>query len=93
MQIEDLNVSLNSSHTIKLLSEKYSKRLQFTAQFDVKPWAFLYALSGIESSYGFNDIPRYEPAYDRGGMYASAPHLKKALEKYGALAACSYGPW
>lgn len=49
----------------------------------------LKALATVESSYGLNNIPRYEKAYDRGGTYYNA-----ALSmKYGAWAACSYSSW
>jgi hypothetical protein len=49
----------------------------------------LWALSGNESSFGWNCTPRHEMAYDVGGRYAS----KDLLDKFGSAAACSYGPW
>lgn len=49
----------------------------------------LFALSAIESSYGRFNLPRFEPAFARGGRY-----FQKSLdEKFGDLAACSLGPW
>lgn len=49
----------------------------------------LEAIAEVESSYGANAVPKYEPAYDRGGRYFS-PTLAKG---WGAWAACSYGPF
>lgn len=57
------------------------------------PWMYgdvcLAALATIESSYGIHNIPRYEKAYDRGGIYYNA----QLGMKYGAAAACSYSSW
>lgn len=49
----------------------------------------LWAISGNESSFGVNCTPRYEPAFDIGGLYADAA----LLNRFGRGAACSYGPW
>jgi len=52
--------------------------------------AVLWALGGIESSFGTcAHQPRFEPAYGRGGRYFSAP----LDDKFGDAAAMSYGPW
>jgi hypothetical protein len=52
----------------------------------------LWAICGNESSYGVNCVPRHEPAYDVGGMYAAEATQAALLLKYGPAAACSYGP-
>lgn len=53
----------------------------------------LWAMSGNESSFGVNCVPRHEPAFDSGGVYGSGPVMAPLLKKYGSAAACSYGPW
>jgi hypothetical protein len=53
----------------------------------------LWAISGNESSFGANITPRHEPAFDVGGIYGQSAQMKPLLAKYGAAAACSYGPW
>lgn len=55
---------------------------------------FLWALAAVETSWGKNNIPRHENAYDKGGLYAmKSQNLRQELSLYGPLAACSYGPW
>lgn len=49
----------------------------------------LKAIATVESSYGLNNVPKYEKAYDRGGIYYNAT----LGMKYGAWAACSYSSW
>ena len=56
----------------------------------------LWAMSGVESSFGKNCTPRHEPAYDKGGVYGSHVPLcgpTGLLAVYGALGASSFGPW
>lgn len=53
----------------------------------------LWAMAGVESSFGLNCQPRHEPAYDVGGHYATHAPMPGLLMNYGAAAACSYGPW
>lgn len=55
---------------------------------------FLLAIAGKESSFGADNRARYERAYDDQGFYGiKSKFLQAHLKKYGALAACSYGPW
>lgn len=49
----------------------------------------LWAISGVESSFGANSVPRFEPAYGPGGRYADA----SLFQEHGRLAASSLGPW
>lgn len=53
------------------------------------PYSLLYAIGGVESSFGSMNLPRHEKAFDFGGVYAE----KELLQKYGSWAAHSYGPW
>lgn len=52
----------------------------------------LWALCGVESSFGANCQPRHEPAFDVGGRYATHAPMPTLLARYGPAAACSYGP-
>jgi hypothetical protein len=52
----------------------------------------LWALSGVESSFGMDCQPRHEPAFDVGGPYAAHLPCSIFLARYGAAGACSYGP-
>lgn len=60
---------------------------------DIDGILLLWAISGVESSFGRNLTPRHEPAYDVGGRYATHPPIPHLLQQYGRAAACSYGPW
>ena len=52
--------------------------------------AVLWALGGVESSFGkYAHQPRFEKAYARGGRY----FVKDLDERFGDAAAMSYGPW
>ena len=53
----------------------------------------LWALAGVESSFGADCQPRHEPAFDTGGMYATHYPMPIWLSRYGSAGACSYGPW
>ncbi|MFH1035139.1 MAG: transglycosylase SLT domain-containing protein [Pseudomonadota bacterium] len=52
------------------------------------PILLLMALAAVESSGGFNNQPRVEPAYRPGGRYCN----QALYEKYGDDAAASWGP-
>jgi len=53
----------------------------------------LWAMSGVESSFGENCQPRFEPAYFTGGHYGSHLPMPALIASLGRAAACSYGPW
>ncbi len=53
----------------------------------------MWAIAGNESSFGKNTMPRYEPAYDIGGIYANQQPQNELLKAWGKQAAYSYGPW
>jgi hypothetical protein len=55
----------------------------------INGFALLWAIGGVESSFGVRAVPKYEEAFDWGGRYAE-PEL---LKEHGSLAACSLGPW
>jgi hypothetical protein len=52
----------------------------------------LFAISGVESSFGADCQPRHEPAFDTGGMYATHAPMPQLLSLYGSSGACSFGP-
>lgn len=62
---------------------------RLTIPFGLNSICVLQALADVESTYGKNAIPRYEPAYGWGGRYAN----RTLLKEWGAWAACSYGPF
>jgi hypothetical protein len=49
----------------------------------------LWAIAGVESSFGLNSTPRHEPGYCFGGRYFD----RERTHDWGCLAHCSYGPW
>lgn len=49
----------------------------------------LWAVAGVESSFGLNCYPRHEPGYCYGGKYFD----RARSQEWGCLAHCSYGPW
>lgn len=55
----------------------------------------LWALAGIESDYGcLAEYARHEPAYMPGGRYYQrAFDQRVAWQRWGVLAACSFGPF
>jgi hypothetical protein len=61
---------------------------------DTQPFKLLKAIATLESSYGLHCVPRYEPAYGTCGLYYAAnAALKMGNAAYGALSACSFGPF
>ncbi len=59
------------------------------APYGVNAEALLWAIGGVESTWGRNNVPRHEKAYHRGGVY-----FNRALDRrFGCAAHCSYGPW
>lgn len=72
--------------------EKYGKILR--APEGINPIALASAISFVESTYGANCGPRYEPAYDEGGkFYLQSPQVRSLVSQYGKLGASSFGPW
>lgn len=92
LEISQLKNSLHTRAELKALSDFHSKGLNIDEPDDAK--SFLFALCGVESSFGSNNVPRYEPAYGPNGLYyRRSKQLQAEYAKYGALASCSYGPW
>lgn len=53
----------------------------------------LWAMSGVETTFGKNTTPRHEPAFDVGGKYGANAPMPALLKLYGSpLAASSFGP-
>lgn len=59
----------------------------------IDPAQLFWAISGNESSFGYNCAPRYERAFDKGGIYGASPQMAALLAGFGSAAAFSYGPW
>lgn len=54
----------------------------------------LAALAEVESTFGSNCRPKYEPAYDVGGGYWTPDNAKKwSWYTYGPIVCCSYSSW
>jgi hypothetical protein len=75
---------------ILALCEKYGPVLHVPAGLNGE--RVMAAIASNESSLGANCEPRYEPAYDRGGVYDEGDQAP-LIDIYGRAAACSYGPW
>ena len=52
----------------------------------------LWAIAGVESSFGLNCQPRHEMSYCTGSL-SHAPQVVALTEKYGHAAHASFGPW
>ncbi|SRR6266702_1562508 len=55
----------------------------------VDPVRLLWAIAGVESSFGRDSYPRHENAYCYNGRYFNP----QVTAEVGCLAHCSYGPW
>lgn len=53
------------------------------------PYGILKALATVESSFGTNNVPRFEKAYSPMGIYYNSEQ-KERYAKWGAAACCSY---
>lgn len=61
---------------------------------DLNPLHLLIAIAGVESSYGVQNVPKYESAYAPGGLYyRRAKYVRDQYWIYGALSCCSYSSW
>jgi len=95
IELHDYKNGMNDGPLLFQICITHGKKLVIgNLKPEVKGEEFLYALSGTESNFGRFDIARYEKSYDRNGVYGGKNALlNKSLNDYGALAACSYGPW
>lgn len=60
---------------------------------DIDPWAFLVAISGCETSFGSNNVPRFEFGYSKSSLaYKRSQLLQEGYAHWGDLCANSYGP-
>lgn len=99
--VSKLSNEINSEDEILKLCKLHSVDLLDCKCIEEKT-AFLWALSGKESSFGANNVPRFEPAYARetnGIYYLGRPkkeygeQLRQLYKHYGAMMACSWGPF
>lgn len=64
-----------------------------TALGSISTFHFLMALMGAESSYGTDNVPRFEYSYSRSSIaFKRSKLLQEGYEKWGDLCAMSYGP-
>ena len=75
---------------VRSLCEKYGPMLNVPTGIDGV--ALMEAVADNESSYGSNCKPRYEHSYDVGGRNDENEQTN-LIERFGRMAACSYGPW
>jgi hypothetical protein len=87
-----LVVGLNSADDINTAIATHAQDLVMT---QINRMALLAAFASVESSFGMEDQPRYEPAFGLDGMYfrKSKDLQFDYYSKYGPLVAMSYGPW
>lgn len=86
-----LNNQINTKHDLISFALLYSKEMKVDASID--PYYFLLALMQVESSFGIQNIARFELSYSRSSIaYKKSRLLQEGHEKWGDLAACSYGP-
>jgi hypothetical protein len=71
----------------------YGPNLKLDPAGELDGRGVMAAIASNESSLGANCGPRHEPAYDVGGSLAQGKAQQLLLERFGAAAACSYGPW
>lgn len=72
-----------------LINEFYFDLLDCDIEYDKK--ALLQAIAQVESSYGVNNIPRFEPSYYIDGYYYKvSTEVQNYVSKYGKHASCSY---
>jgi hypothetical protein len=78
--------------TVADLCRKYGPQIKFPSGLDGV--RVMWAISGEESTFGDDCNPRHEKAYDKGGYYyLHSAEDKELVDKYGSLAASSFGPW
>lgn len=93
--VNQLTPRFNTKEQIQNLCLYHAKDLNGDFISD-KP-AFLFALSGNETSFGIQSRPRHEANYGPGGIYYtnkdSGKQLRSLYQDYGAMISCSWGPW
>lgn len=90
--VKVIQAGFNPRGEILSLIKQYASDLKMPEGGD--PKAFLWALCGIETSYGEQAVCKVEYAYGPGGLYYQKNEgLKFQYAKYGSLASNSYGPW
>ncbi len=88
---DDLKNGLHTRAEIENLCRFHASELNFPDA--INRWAFLVALSGCETSFGRNNIPRFELGYSKSSLaYKRSILLQEGYELYGDLCAQSYGP-
>lgn len=91
LKASDLTSGFVSTKELSDICRELAPRISNSFGLD-KP-ALLMALSGNESSFGKNNVPRFEPAFAPGGKYFKNVQLQGLYKICGALACCSWGPF
>lgn len=87
-----LKNGVNTRNDILELCKFHSIELKLPSSID--PVNFMLALSGVETSFGRNNVPRFELGYSKSSLaYKRSDILKEGYETWGDLCAQSYGPW
>lgn len=83
---------LHSRAEIELMCKMHVEELQVPKGED--GFCILMAICGQESSFGSEDVPRFEPSYSRRSFAWKRSQLLQDLHRaHGDLAAQSYGPF
>lgn len=83
-----LSNQIHTKEQIKVFCSEYASQLKW----DGNARALLYAISGLETSFGSNNVPRFEYSYGRSSIaYRKSSLLQDGFKKYGDLCAMSYG--
>jgi hypothetical protein len=91
MLIRDLNTLINPKNDLLILAEAHSKDLVLGE--NISAFHFLCALMQVESSFGTNNVPRFEHGYSRMGLaFRRSTLLREGYAKWGDLCAMSFGP-
>jgi hypothetical protein len=88
--LEDFKNTIHSPEELRKICQALSLSLEF--DFGCDKIGILTALSGVETSSGKDNVPRFESVFAPGGKYFNK-EMEKLYRLYGAYASCSYGPW
>lgn len=87
MNLDQLNSKVHTKAELKALCEKFADQLKFEGD----RLAFLFALSGNESSFASENRPRFEFGFSRSSLaFRRSKQLQEASDLFGDLSAMSY---
>lgn len=86
-----LNNEINTKNDLISFAKNNAPACQLDSSID--PYFFLLALMTVESSFGFQNVPRFEYSFSKNSIaYKRSTMLQQGYELWGDLCACSYGP-